>query len=253
MKYPKVIVIMPAYNAEKTLEKTICDIPFDIISEIIITDDSSTDSTYETAKNICSSHPALSLDKEVESKVLCTIIQHERNRGYGANQKTCYDTALSHGADIIIMIHSDYQYDPTVIPYIIDFIEKRNFDVILGSRIRSRKEALAGGMPYYKYFSNRALSSIENICTGRVLTDWHSGMRAYKREVLENTQYNTFSNDFIFDSQMLLTTIHNTYSIGELPIPIRYFSEASSINFRRSVRYGFLTLVELFKFAFRRK
>lgn len=239
----KTIVIMPAYNAENTLEKTVQDIPIDYIDEIILVDDASKDKTAELANKI---------KLEYVSKVPFTVIVHEKNKGYGGNQKDCYDLALKKGADIIIMLHPDYQYDPKLIKYFIEFIKNGYFDVMLGSRIRSRKEALAGGMPLYKYFSNRFLSLVQNMATGRNLSEWHTGMRAYRREVLEGTNYHRFSDDFIFDSQMLFAIVEGDYSIGDIPVPVRYFPDSSSINFKRSFRYGMLTLLEIIKFWVRK-
>jgi glycosyltransferase involved in cell wall biosynthesis len=249
---PKTIVTIPAYNAAKTLRKTIDALPLSFIDEVILVDDQSPDNTFDVATNICNDHPKLTLDTSDTSRVLCTLIKHTKNTGYGGNQKTCYNTALAHGADIIIMIHGDFQYDPTAVPLLREFIEKRQFDCMLGSRIRSRTEALTCGMPYYKYIANRCLSSFENLVTGRVLTDWHTGMRAYTKEVLNSVPYQTFSDDFIFDTQMLLGIIRKKYTIGEVPIPVRYFEEASSINFKRSLKYGLLTLRELVFFTFKK-
>jgi glycosyltransferase involved in cell wall biosynthesis len=180
----KTIIVLPAYNAAKTLEKTINDIPFDSIDEIILVDDNSRDNTVTLAHKLLSENKKCTMSpqeyKANPSLVLCTIIVHKKNTGYGGNQKTCYDTALAHGADVVIMIHPDFQYDPTAVPIINEFIQKRNFDCILGSRIRNKKEALESGMPVWKYISNRFLSSLENLVTGRVLTDWHTGMRGYR-------------------------------------------------------------------------
>ncbi|MEI7688598.1 MAG: glycosyltransferase family 2 protein [Candidatus Nomurabacteria bacterium] len=248
----KVIVVMPAYNAEATLAKTIGDIPFDYIDEIILVDDASSDKTSELAKGIATKHDLLTLDLNDylidDSKILFTIKKLIKNKGYGGNQKECYDIALSHGADIVVMLHPDYQYDPKLIKYFIEYIEDGYFDTVLGSRIRSRKETLAGGMPLYKYYSNRFLSLIQNISSGHNLSEWHTGMRAYKKEVLENIKYDKFSDDFIFDTQMLFSIIKKGYMVGDIPVPVRYFKEASSINFKRSFKYGVYTLWETIKF-----
>jgi glycosyltransferase involved in cell wall biosynthesis len=201
------------------------------VDEIILVDDGSSDDTVALAR-----------------KLNLTVYCHEKNKGYGANQKTCYRLALEKGAEIIIMLHPDYQYDPKAIKYLISFIQDKFYDVVLGSRIRSRPEALAGGMPVYKYFANRFLSFCENILSGQNLSEWHTGLRAYKREVLEIIDYNKFSDDFIFDTQMLFAVIEKNYRIGEIPIPVRYNPLSSSINFKRSLRYGFLTLFIAFKF-----
>jgi glycosyltransferase involved in cell wall biosynthesis len=231
----KVIVILPAFNAERTLEKTVREIPKDIVSEIILVDDSSSDQTVALAR-----------------KLNLTVYCHDKNKGYGANQKTCYRLALEKGADIIVMIHPDYQYAPRAIKYLVGFIEEGYCDVMLGSRIRSRKEALEGGMPAYKYLANRFLTFWENILSGQNLSEWHTGMRAYKREVLEKIDFKNNSDDFVFDSQVLFQIIEKEYRIGEVPVPVRYFSEASSINFLSSLKYGSLTLVIAFKFFLKR-
>lgn len=230
-KKSKVIVILPAYNAEKTLEKTIKDISMDIVDEIILVDDVSSDDTVALAR-----------------RLNLTVYIHDKNKGYGGNQKTCYSVALEKGADIIVMIHPDYQYDPKVIKYLVGFIEEGYTDVMLGSRIRSRKEALGGGMPYYKYLSNRFLSFCENVLSGQNLSEWHTGMRAYKREVLENIDFMKNSDDFVFDTQVLFQIIEKGYRVADIPVPVRYFKEASSINFKRSLNYGLLTLYIALKF-----
>ncbi len=221
----KTIIVLPAYNAEKTLEKTVNDIPSSLVDEIILVDDASCDKTCEVAKNLG-----------------LFVIKHSENKGYGANQKTCYKAALERGGDIVAMIHPDYQYDPKLLKHFVGFIQDGYFDVMLGSRIRSRKETLAGGMPFYKYISNRFLTIIENMATGYNLSEWHTGMRAYKKEVLQSIDFDKNSDDFVFDSQMLFKIIEKGYRIGEVPVPVRYFSEASSINFKRSLKYGIQTL-----------
>lgn len=250
----KTIVIMPAYNASNTLEKTISDIPFDYVDELILVDDASRDNTIEVAKNIGMNHSRLTLSVNEYSnnkdKILFTVFQHNKNKGYGGNQKSCYNIALSHKADIVIMLHPDYQYDPKLIKHFVEFIKDGSFDVMLGSRIRSRREVISGGMPYYKYFANRSLTLFQNIVTGMSLSEWHTGMRAYTKEVLESIDYKNFSDDFVFDTQVLLSIVKKNYSIGDIPVPVRYFKEASSINFTRSLKYGILTVFETIKFIF---
>jgi len=223
-KAKKIIVVLPAYNAAATLERTIKDIP-DIVDQIILVDDKSNDDTAALARRLG-----------------LLVFEHEKNKGYGGNQKTCYRLALEQGADIVVMIHPDYQYDPRLVRYFVEFIVDDYFDVVLGTRIRSRRETLAGGMPRYKYYSNRALTIFENLVSGYNLSEWHTGMRAYKREVLENIKFQNNSDDFVFDSQVLFQIIAHRYRIGEIPVPVRYFKEASSINFRRSLKYGLETV-----------
>jgi glycosyltransferase involved in cell wall biosynthesis len=234
-KKPKVVVVLPAYKAERTLEKTVREIPRRVVDEIILVDDASDDGTPKLAR-----------------KLGLTVKRHASNLGYGANQKTCYELALKHGADIIVMLHPDYQYDPKLIPYFVDFISKGYFDVMLGTRIRTRKEALEGGMPKYKYFANRFLTILENIVSGHNLSEWHTGMRAYRREVLENIDFHKNSNDFVFDSQVLFQIVEKGYKIGEIPVPVRYFPEASSIDFKRSIAYGIGTVATAIRFLLRK-
>jgi glycosyltransferase involved in cell wall biosynthesis len=221
----KIIAVMPAYNAEKTLKKTFDAIPHSIVDQIILTDDGSIDRTVE-------------ISKELGIKTFV----HGKNRGYGANQKTCYSEALKSGADIIVMIHPDYQYDPRVIPFAVGFITTDICDIIIGSRIRTRCETLEGGMPLYKYICNRFLTALENSILGQNLGDFHSGFRVYKREVLEKIDYSQNSNDFIFDTEFLTQAIFYGFRVGDIPIPTRYFPEASSINFIRSLKYGIQTI-----------
>jgi glycosyltransferase involved in cell wall biosynthesis len=216
---------MPAYNAEKTLGATLADIPPHSVDEVILVDDASKDNTVAIAR-------AMGL----------TVVAHAANRGYGGNQKTCYRLALDRGADIIVMIHPDYQYDSRVIPHAIGIIELGICDIVLGSRIRTRQEALAGGMAIYKYVSNRFLTLSENFALGQNLGDFHSGFRAYRREVLERIAFEGNSDDFVFDTQFLVQAVRLGYRLGDIPVPVRYFAEASSINFRRSLIYGLRTL-----------
>jgi len=232
---PKTIVVLPGYNAGQTLEKTVNDIPKEAVDEIILVDDASNDDTVEVARRLG-----------------LTVVRHENNTGYGGNQKTCYQLALSHGADIIVMLHPDYQYDPKLVKYFVEFIANGYFDVMLGSRIRTRKEALLGGMPRYKYFANRFLTIFENIVSGQNLSEWHTGMRAYKCEVLENIDFMKNSDDFVFDSQILFQIIERGYKIGEIPVPVKYFKEASMINFKRSLKYGLGTVATALKFLVRK-
>jgi glycosyltransferase involved in cell wall biosynthesis len=221
----KVIVVMPAYNAANTLERTLDDIPPGVVDEVIIVDDYSTDETVEIAK-----------------RLPVTLIEHETNLGYGGNQKTCYDEALKRGADCVIMVHPDYQYDSRLVPEFAGLLRLGVCDVLLGNRIRTRKEALACGMPVYKYVSNRFLTIAENILTGQNLGEWHSGYRGYRREVLETLPYHRNSDDFVFDTQFLVQSVHFGFKIGDVPVPVRYMDEASSISFRRSMTYGLSTL-----------
>ena len=221
----KTIVVMPAYNAASTIEATVRDIPEGSVDEIILVDDVSRDNTVEIARSLG-----------------LTVIEHKENRGYGGNQKTCYDEALKRGADIVIMIHPDYQYDSRLAPYIVGFLESGICDVILGNRIRTRQEALESGMPMYKYLSNRMLTIVENLLTGQNLGEWHTGYRAYTAEVLRTIPYHKNSDDFVFDSQFLVQAVYFGFRVGDVPVPVRYMAEASSINFRRSVTYGLRTL-----------
>ena len=231
-RFDKIIAVMPAYNAELTLEKTFRDIPEGFLDEVILIDDCSSDRTIEIARELG-----------------ITVLQHKKNLGYGANQKSCYAAALSRGADAVVMIHPDYQYDSRVIPYALGFLENGICDVVIGSRIRSRREALEGGMPLYKYISNRFLTIVENVVLGQNLGDFHSGFRAYTREVLEKIPYAGNSDDFVFDSQFLAQAVYFGFRLGDIPIPCRYFQEASSINVSRSIKYGLQTLGVMAKFV----
>src|SRR5947209_15223047 len=221
----RVIAVMPAYNAESTLARTLADVPPGSVDEVILVDDGSTDRTVQVARDMG-----------------LTVLVHPENRGYGGNQKTCYKEALARGADFVVMIHPDYQYDSRVIPHAVSFIELGICDVVLGSRIRSRQEALAGGMPVYKYVSNRILTVIENFALGQNLGDFHSGFRVYRREVLEAIPFEKNSDDFVFDTQFLVQAVRLGFRLGDIPVPVRYFDEASSINFRRCIKYGLGTL-----------
>jgi glycosyltransferase involved in cell wall biosynthesis len=232
---PRVIVIMPAYNAATTLEKTVADMPRATVDEIILVDDGSTDGTPDLARSLG-----------------LTVIEHEQNRGYGGNQKTCYAQALSREADIVVMVHPDYQYDSRVIDIAVKILQLGILDFVMGCRIRTRKETLQGGMPVYKYLANRVLTTIENVALGQNLGDFHSGFRAYRREVLETIPFENNSEDFVFDSQFLAQAVHFGFKIGDIPVPVRYFDEASSINFGRSMKYGLSTLAVLASYWFNR-
>lgn len=226
----KIVVVLPAYNAEKTLRQAYAEIPKDLIDNIILVDDASRDNTVRVARE-------LGIDTYV----------HLENKGYGANQKTCYSEALKEGADIIIMLHPDYQYTPKLIPAMASMIAYGEFDTVLASRILG-KGALKGGMPLHKYISNRILTSIQNILLNQKLSEYHTGYRAYARHVLENVPFQKNSDDFIFDNQILAQIIFAGYNIGELSCPARYFPEASSINLRRSIVYGLGVLKTSFIF-----
>jgi glycosyltransferase involved in cell wall biosynthesis len=221
----RTIVVMPAYNAANTLERTYADIPKEQVAEIIVVDDCSKDRTVEIA-----------------GKLPVTLIRHERNTGYGGNQKTCYDSARERGADYVVMIHADYQYDARMIPTAIEILRHGICDVILGNRIRTRREALEGGMPKSKYFANRGLTVLENMLSGQNLGEWHSGFRAYSRRVLDSVPYRRNSDNFVFDSQFLVQCVHQGFKLGDVPVPVRYFDEASSISFRNSSIYALKTL-----------
>ena len=216
----KIVVVMPAYNAEKTLEKTYGEIPFEVVDDVILVDDASRDRTPEIAL-----------------KMGIRTIVHENNLGYGGNQKSCYRAALDLGADIVIMVHPDYQYTPKLIPAMASMIAYGEFDTVLASRILGIG-ALEGGMPLYKYVSNRFLTLFENLMLSHKLSEYHTGFRAFSREILERLPLHKNSDDFVFDNQMLAQIIWFGYRIGELTCPTRYFEDASSINFRRSVAYG---------------
>jgi len=219
---------MPAYNAAKTIEQTYRDIPKDKVDEVIVVDDDSSDKTVDIAK-----------------KLKLPVFVHKKNLGYGGNQKTCYRQALIRNADIVVMIHPDYQYDATLTGNLVQPILEGRFDIMLGSRIRGRAEALSGGMPFYKYLSNRVLTFIENVILGLNLSEYHTGFRAYKKEILEELPLSSFSNDFVFDQEILVSAHSAGFRIGEIAVPVRYFPEASSINFIRSTKYGLMILYTL--------
>lgn len=217
----KVVVVMPAYNAEKTLEQTYNEIPFDIVDEVILTDDCSKDHTVDEAKRLG----------------IKEVIRHERNKGYGGNQKTCYNRALELGADIVIMLHPDYQYTPKLIASMAHIIANGVYPVVLASRILG-KGALKGGMPLVKYVANRTLTFIQNLLLNQKLSEYHTGYRVFSAEVLRAVDYNANSDDFVFDNEMLAQIFYAGYEMGEVTCPTKYFPEASSINLRRSSIYG---------------
>lgn len=219
--HKKVVVVMPAYNAEKTLEQTYREIPFDIVDEVILVDDKSLDNTSQKADELGIQH----------------VIRHEENKGYGGNQKSCYNKALEIGADIVIMVHPDYQYTPKLIASMCYIIANDVYQVVLASRILG-KGALKGGMPIYKYIANRILTLTQNILMNQKLSEYHTGYRAFSKEVLEAIDYNINSDDFVFDNQMLAQIAFANYEMAEVTCPTKYFEEASSINFKRSSIYG---------------
>lgn len=221
IKGKKLVIVLPAYNAALTLKKTYDEIPFDIVDEVILVDDYSKDNTSEVAKEIGINH----------------IIRHEKNLGYGGNQKSCYNKALEIGADIVIMLHPDYQYTPKLIHSMAYLIANDVFPVVLGSRILG-KGALKGGMPLYKYLFNRMLTFIENILIDQKLSEYHTGYRAFSKEVLQTINYEINSDDFVFDNEMLSQIVYANFDVAEITCPTLYFPEASSINFKRSSKYG---------------
>lgn len=233
---PRVVVVMPAYNAARTLAKTTGDLPKDIVDKVILVDDASQDETPEIARR-------LGLDVKV----------HMQNKGYGGNQKTCYMEALSAGADIVVMVHPDNQYDATRIPTMIRPILEGKADLVLGSRLlEGREAALRGGMPIWKYISNRFLTTVENLALGTRLSEAHTGFRAYSRRLLSTIPFLLNSDDFVFDSEVIAQTVAFGFKIAEVPVPTRYFPEASSVSFKRSVVYGLATLNVARKFLLHR-
>lgn len=230
----KVVVIMPAYNAEKTLEKTYNEIYQNFVDEIILVDDFSSDET-----------------KEIARKLNITTIVHEKNKGYGANQKSCYRAALKENADIVIMLHPDYQYTPKLIPAIASMMAFEEYDAVIASRMLGNS-ALKGGMPFYKYIANRFLTEFENFFTGEKLSEYHTGFRGFTKKILETLPLEDCSDDFIFDNQMLALILYNKFKIGEISCPTKYFKEASSINFVRSCKYGLEVLLVSLKFRLAR-
>jgi glycosyltransferase involved in cell wall biosynthesis len=227
-----ITVVLPAYNAEKTLEKTYREIPFDIVDHVILVDDRSRDRTPEVAKELG----------------IRDVIVHAENKGYGGNQKTCYDKAKEINSDIIVMLHPDYQYSPMLIHSMCYLIANGVYEVVLGSRILG-KGALKGGMPLYKYIANRILTLFQNVMMNQKLSEYHTGYRAFSRNVLEKVNYRLNSDDFVFDNQMLAQIFYAGYDIAEITCPTRYFDEASSINISRSIRYGLGVLGVSFSYA----
>ncbi len=221
VKNKKVIVVLPAYNAENTLHKTYEGIPLNVVDAVVLVDDKSSDNTVKIAKELGIKH----------------IIEHEENKGYGGNQKSCYNAALKLGADIVVMLHPDYQYTPKLIESMVYLIANDVYPVVLGSRILG-KGALKGGMPFYKYVANRFLTFMQNLLMNQKLSEYHTGYRAFSANVLKNINFTANSDDFVFDNQMLSQILFTGYEIAEITCPTRYFEEASSINFRRSVKYG---------------
>jgi len=217
----KVIVVLPAYNAERTLEQTYSEIPADIVDEVVLVDDASSDGTAELAHKLGIRH----------------VIRHDKNKGYGGNQKSCYDKALELNGGIIVMLHPDYQYSPKLIPVMAHLIASGLYPVVLGSRILGNG-ARKGGMPLYKYFANRILTLVQNILIGQKLSEYHTGYRAFSREVLETIRYEDNSDDYVFDNQMLSQIVYAGFEVAEVSCPTKYFKEASSINFFRSITYG---------------
>ncbi|MEO6902995.1 MAG: glycosyltransferase family 2 protein [Bacteroidia bacterium] len=222
IKNKKIVVVLPAYNAALTLEKTYNEIPFDIVDEVVLVDDVSKDDTIVVATRLGIKH----------------IIKHQKNRGYGGNQKSCYDKALALGADIVIMLHPDYQYTPLLIQSMAHIIANDLYPVVFGSRILG-KGALKGGMPLYKYFFNRCLTLTQNILLNQKLSEYHTGYRAFSKEVLETIDYEANNDDFVFDNEMISQIFMAEFEIAEITCPTKYFEEASSINFSRSMKYGF--------------
>lgn len=228
---PKVIVIMPAYNAEQTLEKTYNEIPKECIDEIILVDDASQDRTVEVAKRL-----------GIE------VITHSQNKGYGGNQKTCYTNALKKNADIIAMVHPDYQYDPSHLQDLIEPIRKGEADIVLGSRMFYRKDALNGGMPIYKFLSNIFLTKLENITFGLSLSEYHTGLRAYSQRFLSSIDFKYLSDGFVFDTEIIAEAVKGGFEIAEVPIKTRYLDDSSSISFRDSIEYGLRTVRVLYDY-----
>ncbi len=230
-----ITVVLPAYNAEKTLEKTYNEIPFDIVDHVILVDDKSSDKTVEVGKKLGIKH----------------VVIHEENKGYGGNQKSCYNKALELNSDIVVMLHPDYQYTPKLIHSMCYIIANGIYEVVFGSRILG-KGALKGGMPFYKYLANRLLTLFQNIVMNQKLSEYHTGYRAFSGNVLSTINYNANSDDFVFDNQMISQVFYAGYEIAEITCPTKYFKEASSINLRRSIKYGIGVIGVSFKYLFQK-
>jgi len=230
---PKIIVVMPAYNAARTVEKTVKDIPEGLVEEIILVDDNSTDNTVKTAKSLG-----------------LAVFSHSNNLGYGGNQKTCYWEALKRKPDVVVMLHPDYQYDAALIGELVRPILEKRYDFMFGSRIRTRSEALKGGMPFYKYFFNRFYSFIANFILGVNFSEHMSGLRAYSMKTLKKIPFQRFSNDFVFDQQFTISAISKGLKIGEVPIPVRYYQDSSSIGWGKGLKFGLGSLWTLFLYVF---
>lgn len=227
----KIVIVMPAYNASQTLKQTLDTIPKGSYDDILLVDDNSGDDTVKKAEELG-----------------LKVVKHDKNMGYGANQKTCYKKALEMGADIVVMLHPDYQYDPRLVPFLTGLIEADVCDAMFANRIRTRKEALKGGMPFYKYFFNRFLTILENVVLGLNLGEYHTGYRAYSKKVLQTINFGANSDDFVFDQHIVVQIALAGFRIGDIPVTAKYFEEASSINFKRSVKYGLGILLILFKY-----
>lgn len=235
LKGKKICVVLPAYNAAETLEQTYREIPHSMVDEVVLVDDNSTDDTIQTAKMLGINH----------------ILRHEKNQGYGGNQKTCYQQALALGADVVVMLHPDYQYSPKLIESMCYLIINDVYPVVLGSRILGRG-AKKGGMPHYKYFFNRCLTAFQNLVMNQKLAEYHTGYRAFSKEVLNKINFMANSDDFVFDNQMIAQIFYAGFEIAEITCPTKYFKEASSINFRRSIKYGFGVLATSFQYRFQK-
>lgn len=235
LKGKKICVVLPAYNAAETLEQTYREIPHSMVDEVVLVDDNSTDDTIQTAKKLGINH----------------ILRHEKNKGYGGNQKTCYQQALALGADVVVMLHPDYQYSPKLIESMCYLIINDVYPVVLGSRILGRG-AKKGGMPHYKYFFNRCLTAFQNLVMNQKLAEYHTGYRAFSKEVLNKINFMANSDDFVFDNQMIAQIFYAGFEIAEITCPTKYFKEASSINFRRSIKYGFGVLATSFQYRFQK-